>query len=95
MLHILMRSPFEINMILLIDLLKSNDDIVALQDGVIISIDNNIFLNRLLSVPIVLHVLKQDICARGIQNKISNKVVVIDYLKFVCLTIKHEKQISW
>ncbi|XBC38131.1 MAG: sulfurtransferase complex subunit TusB [Buchnera aphidicola (Floraphis choui)] len=95
MLHILMRSPFEINMILLVDLLKSNDDVIALQDSVIISIDGNIFLKQMLSIPVVLYVMKQDIRARGIQKKVSNKVNIIDYLQFVVLTVKHKKQMSW
>ncbi|XBC41729.1 MAG: sulfurtransferase complex subunit TusB [Buchnera aphidicola (Kaburagia rhusicola rhusicola)] len=95
MLHILMRSPFEINMILLIDLLRSNDDVIALQDSVIIAIDKNIFLKELLSIPIGLYVIKQDVYARGIQSKISSKVNIVDYLQFVFLTVKHKKQMSW
>lgn len=95
MLHILMRSPFEINMILLIDLLRSDDDVIALQDSSIIAIDKNIFLKELLSIPIELYVIKQDVYARGIQEKISSKVNIIDYLQFVFLTVKHEKQMSW
>ncbi|QCI23486.1 sulfurtransferase complex subunit TusB [Buchnera aphidicola] len=95
MLHILMRSPFEINMILLIDLLRSNDDVVVLQDSVILSVNDNIFLKKLLSIPIVLYAIKQDVYARGIQKIISYKVNVIDYVQFVYLTKKHKKQMSW
>ncbi|XBC40703.1 MAG: sulfurtransferase complex subunit TusB [Buchnera aphidicola (Nurudea yanoniella)] len=95
MLHILMRSPFEINMILLIDLLTSNDDVVALQDSVIIAIDNNMFLKKILSIPVKLYAMKKDIYARGIQKKISNSIHIINYFELVLLTKKHNKQISW
>ncbi|XBC39182.1 MAG: sulfurtransferase complex subunit TusB [Buchnera aphidicola (Nurudea shiraii)] len=95
MLHILTRSPFEVNMILLVNFLKSDDDIVVLQDGVIIAINGNVILNKFLSIPVKIYVLKNDINARGIQKKISNKVYVINYSEFVLLTIKHNKQMSW
>ncbi|XBC44312.1 MAG: sulfurtransferase complex subunit TusB [Buchnera aphidicola (Schlechtendalia peitan)] len=95
MLHILMRSPFQMDMLLLTNFLKSNDDLVTLQDSVIITIDDNIFIKNLLSIPIQIYAIKQDIYARGIQKKISDKVNIIDYVQFVLLTEKHKKQISW
>lgn len=95
MLHTLMHSPFEINMVLLIGILKSFDDLVMFQDGVILSLKNNIFLDRLFSCSVVLHVLELDLCARGIKNKVSAHINLIDYHEFVLLTEKHKNQMFW
>ncbi|XBC39688.1 MAG: sulfurtransferase complex subunit TusB [Buchnera aphidicola (Chaetogeoica yunlongensis)] len=95
MLHILMRSPFETDMVLFINMLESLDDVLMLQNSVIMALEDNIFLKQLLSLSVFLYVLEDDLCARGLLKKISSCVQVIDYKKFVNLTEQHEKQILW
>lgn len=95
MLHTLMRSPFEINMVLLMNMLKLYDDIVLLQNSVVLALKNNIFIDNLLSFSITLYVIKSDVYARGIQQKISPDVTLIDYDQFIFLVTKHKQQMSW
>ena len=42
-----------------------------------------------------IYVLIDDIRARGIENKLLDKVMPINYEEFVKLTIQHDKVISW
>ncbi|AAO27179.1 hypothetical protein bbp_473 [Buchnera aphidicola str. Bp (Baizongia pistaciae)] len=95
MLHILMRSPFETNMVLLMNMLESVDDILMLQNSVVLALKNNVFLNKILSYSVSMYALKQDLCARGILDNISPNVNVIGYNRFVDLTVKHKQQMSW
>jgi tRNA 2-thiouridine synthesizing protein B len=95
MLHTLMNSPFKSNMVLLLNFLKKSDDLLALQDGVLLAIDNNYFLRDILDSSANLYVLKEDVEARGLCNKIATEFIVIDYQKFVFLTEKHKQQMNW
>jgi tRNA 2-thiouridine synthesizing protein B len=90
-----MNSPFKSNMVLLLDLLKKSDDLLALQDGVLIAVNDNYFLRNILDSSANLYVLKEDIEARGLYNKIATEFIVIDYQKFVFLTEKHKQQMNW
>lgn len=95
MLHTLMNSPFKSNMILLFNILKKSDDLLALQDGVIIAVDKNYFLRDLLNSSANLYVLKEDLAARGLCKKIATGFMMIDYQKFVFLTEKNQQQMNW
>jgi tRNA 2-thiouridine synthesizing protein B len=95
MLHTLMKSPFESNTSLMISMLKSSDDFLALQDGVLIALKNSVFLNNIVMSPARLYLLKEDVYARGIYQYISNKFTLISYIHFVSLTIKHKQQMTW
>ncbi|WP_343192553.1 sulfurtransferase complex subunit TusB [Buchnera aphidicola (Taiwanaphis decaspermi)] len=95
MLHILIKSPFDTDINLLLSMIRISDDLLFLQDSVISVIKNNIFLEKFLKCPAKLYVLKNDVYARGIKNKISKKIKLINYYEFVKLTIKHSKSISW
>lgn len=95
MLHTLMKSPFEANISLIVSMLKKSDDFLALQDGVLIALIDNIFLESMILSPARLYILKEDVYARGIHKNISKKFVLISYIHFVSLTIKHKKQMTW
>lgn len=41
------------------------------------------------------YVLESDIQARGMTNRISPSVTVVDYVGFVELTAKHDKSLTW
>ncbi|WP_343192113.1 sulfurtransferase complex subunit TusB [Buchnera aphidicola (Formosaphis micheliae)] len=95
MLHTLMNSPFHSNMKLLFNLLNKSDDLLALQDGVIISTINNIFLKKILKISVNLYVLKEDVEARGLIKHVSNEFKLINYRYFVFLTEKNKQQMNW
>jgi tRNA 2-thiouridine synthesizing protein B len=90
-----MKSPFEINVSFLISMLKKSDDFLALQDGVLIALTDNIFLKSIVLSPVKLYLIKEDVYARGIHKNISSKFVLISYIHFVSLTLKHKKQMTW
>jgi len=90
-----MKSPFESNISLMISMLKKSDDFLALQDGVLIALKNNIFLKSIIISSVKLHLIKEDVYARGIHRNISNKFILISYIHFVSLTLKHKKQMTW
>jgi len=90
-----MKSPFETNINLLLKMLKKKDDFLALQDGVLIALIDNIFLESILFSSANLYAIKEDVCARGIYKNISNNFILISYVQFVSLTVKHNKQMNW
>ncbi|CAL4325358.1 Protein TusB [Buchnera aphidicola (Eriosoma grossulariae)] len=95
MLHILINSPCYCNLELLSSMLEHQDDLIALQDGVLIAIEHNIFLKKINLNSVMLYVLKEDIIARGLSVYISSQFSIIDYNYFVNLTVKNHKQITW
>ncbi|WAI11709.1 MAG: sulfurtransferase complex subunit TusB [Buchnera aphidicola (Macrosiphum albifrons)] len=95
MLHTLMKSPFETNVSLIINMLKKSDDFLALQDGVLIGLKNNIFLKSIIMSSVKLYLIREDVYARGIDKNISSKFILISYMHFVSLTLKHNKQMTW
>ncbi|QCO71070.1 sulfurtransferase complex subunit TusB [Buchnera aphidicola] len=95
MLHTLMKSPFETNISLIINMLKKSDDFLALQDGVLIGLKNNIFLKTIIMSSVKLYLIREDVYARGINKNISSKFILISYMHFVSLTVKHKKQMTW
>jgi len=90
-----MKSPFEANISLLISMLKTSDDFLALQDGVLIALKDNIFLKKIIMSSVKLYLIKEDVYARGLHQNISSKFVLISYIHFVSLTLKHKKQMTW
>jgi len=90
-----MKSPFETNISLIISMLKKSDDFLALQDGVLIALKDNIFLKKIIMSSVKLYLIKEDVYARGIHKNISNKFILISYIHFVSLTLKHKKQMTW
>lgn len=95
MLHTLIKSPFLSNINLLTSMLKASDDFLALQDGVLIALIDNVFLQSIVVSSAKLYLLKEDVYARGIHENISNKFVLISYIHFVSLTLKHKQQMTW
>ncbi|BAB13223.1 hypothetical protein [Buchnera aphidicola str. APS (Acyrthosiphon pisum)] len=90
-----MKSPFETNVSLVISMLKKSDDFLALQDGVLIALKDNIFLKSIIMSPVKLYLIKEDVYARGIRKNISREFILINYIHFVSLTLKHKKQMTW
>lgn len=95
MLHTLINSPFKTNISLFFKILKKQDDFLALQDGVLIALIDNIFLERIIFSSANLYAIKEDVYARGLQKNISSNFVLISYIHFVSLTLKNRQQMSW
>jgi len=90
-----MKSPFISNISLLMTMLKKSDDFLALQDGVLIALIDNVFLKNIIMSSATLYLIKEDVYARGVQKNISNKFILISYTHFILLTLKHKQQMTW
>lgn len=95
MLHTLSHSPWQCDMTALLRTLREGDDLLLLSDGVIAALEGGQYLELLLNAPITVHVLKEDIDARGLAGQISSNAVRVGYTDFVGLTLKHETQMRW
>jgi len=88
-LHVLMRSPYTLDINNIFKMLEIEDDFVAIQDGVLIAIKNRFVIKKR-----NLYVLKDDLKSRSIIN-INSNFRILSYVNFVKLTIKHKSQINW
>lgn len=67
--------------------LTKEDAILLIEDAVYQALNNT-------SCPAKIHVLIEDLCARGIQEKVNTAMNIIDYAGFVNLTETHQRIIS-
>ncbi|MDR7344071.1 tRNA 2-thiouridine synthesizing protein B [Pantoea alhagi] len=95
MLHTLISSPFQCDYFLLLRMLRADDDLLLMQDGVLAGLQQSRLLPPLLQAPARLWALKEDVVARGLTAQISAKITVIDYNDFVTLTVKQQQQMPW
>nr|WP_314688834.1 sulfurtransferase complex subunit TusB [uncultured Pantoea sp.] len=95
MLYTLMNSPWQCDIETLLLLLRPEDDLLLLQDGVTGALQGSTMLSRLLVSPATLWVLEEDVIARGLSAQISTSIVRVDYTGFVALTAKHQQQVAW
>ncbi|WLI77915.1 sulfurtransferase complex subunit TusB [Kosakonia sp. H02] len=95
MLLTLSRSPWQCDMAAMLRLLRSGDDLLLLSDGVMAALESGPFVELLLSAPISVHVLKEDVDARGLDGQISSSVATVSYTDFVSLTVKNAVQLHW
>ncbi|WP_054177829.1 sulfurtransferase complex subunit TusB [Trabulsiella odontotermitis] len=95
MLHTLRCSPWHADIDALLRLVKEGDDLLLLSDGVLAAVEGSRFIEILKKAPISLHVLQEDVEARGLSGQISSSVVRVDYTDFVRLTVKHPGLLAW
>lgn len=95
MLHILLTSPFKMDFNLMLQMLSPQDDFVALQDGVLIAMEKNILIKKLIEIPVNLFLLKEDIIARGISEFVLKSFKLINYSEFIKLTQLQSKFMNW
>ncbi|WNN44697.1 sulfurtransferase complex subunit TusB [Winslowiella toletana] len=95
MLHTLMNSPFQCDFDLMLRMLKTGDELLMLQNGVLAAIEGSGALTSLLAAPVTLYVLQEDVDARGLSAQISTKVKLVSYNDFVALAVKHPQQMTW
>ncbi|QJC34210.1 sulfurtransferase complex subunit TusB [Enterobacteriaceae endosymbiont of Donacia cinerea] len=99
MLYTLFSSPASCNFSLLLNILNKNDNLLLIQDGVLAGLKNSIFMKEIIKkkqkIKILIFAINDDILARGLSLNISEKIIRINYIKFVSLIIKNKKQIIW
>ncbi|HEY3987050.1 sulfurtransferase complex subunit TusB [Cedecea sp.] len=95
MLHTLRQSPFQCDISEMLRYVQPGDDLLLMEDGVIAALNNSRALELLLSAPISISALREDVEARGLIAQISSKVVCVSYTDFVRLAIKHDQQFAW
>ncbi|QJC35391.1 sulfurtransferase complex subunit TusB [Enterobacteriaceae endosymbiont of Donacia proxima] len=99
MLYTLFSSPTSCNFSLLLNILNKNDDLLLIQDGVLAGLKNSLYIKKIIKIKqkmkLLIFAINNDILARGLNSDISDKIIRIDYKKFVYLIIKHQKQIVW
>lgn len=94
MLYILTQSPFVYKYKLLFKMITNSDEILLTQNGVLICLKKN-QVNYLINQSIKIFALYEDIYSRGLIKKVDNRIFILDYNKFVDLTIKHTNQITF
>lgn len=95
MLHIFRHSPFRYDMKSLLRYVKSGDDLLLMEDGVIAGLGSTYALELMLSAPISILALWEDVEVRGLLTQLSPKIECVGYTKFVRLTVKHDLQLTW
>ncbi|MFB6421751.1 MAG: sulfurtransferase complex subunit TusB [Candidatus Malihini olakiniferum] len=94
-LHTLFRSPYQIDINLMISCIAPYDALLLLQDGVIAALSHVDTVICLLAPDVPVYALREDAEARGLVTKISTSIQLIDYTKFVRLTTQHAVQLAW
>ncbi|AIR64169.1 sulfurtransferase complex subunit TusB [Cedecea neteri] len=95
MLHTLRQSPFQCDITEILRYTQPGDDLLLIEDGVIAALNGSRALELLLSAPITVSALQEDVEARGLSAQISSKIERVGYTDFVRLTIKHSQQFAW
>ncbi|CAD6510743.1 sulfurtransferase complex subunit TusB [Candidatus Profftia tarda] len=95
MLHTVTKSPNAADLKTLYAIASNNDAILLLQDGVLCGLINTEALTNLMYTSTFLFAIKVDVLARGLSNRISPNIVLLNYNEFVALSVLHKQQLSW
>ncbi|AYA41879.1 sulfurtransferase complex subunit TusB [Xenorhabdus nematophila] len=95
MLYTVRHSPYHYDFNAMLSFVSETDDVLLIQNGVLLGINDNRYLTELIRTRAGIYVLKEDLDARGLIEQISNCVKVIDYEGFVSLTVKHQQNFAW
>ncbi|CDL83447.1 sulfurtransferase complex subunit TusB [Xenorhabdus szentirmaii] len=95
MLYTVSRSPYHDDFNAMLGLVSDADDVLLIQNGVLLGVNDNRYLNELIRTGAKIYALQEDLNARGLGVRISNSIQVIDYKGFVGLTVKHQQNFAW
>ncbi|CDH33690.1 sulfurtransferase complex subunit TusB [Xenorhabdus bovienii] len=95
MLYTVSRSPYHDDFNAMLGLVSDADDVLLMQNGVLLGINDNRYLAELIRTGAGVYALQEDLAARGLVEQISDRVQVIDYKGFVSLTAKHPQNFGW
>lgn len=96
MLHTVNTSPYSSHALL--DCLRyaaPKSAILLMEDAVIAGIEEGQWLETLLKSGHFIYLLKDDVIARGFEEKISSKIICVDMQGFVALTEQHTGHLKW
>lgn len=94
MLYVVNCSPYIYNLKYLIEILKKNDSVIFISDGVISGMSELFFEHNLIEKKVFLYALEDDIRARGYFNNFSSNIRIIKYNDFINLT-KQNNYFLW
>lgn len=92
-LHTIAKSPNSNLLDSCTQLLSGNDALLFIEDGVIYASRSDLLAS--LPAKRKLFALREDVSARGLQNKIAENVELVSMRKFVQLCCDHKKVINW
>ena len=73
--------------------LQKGDAILFIEDGIYHALETA--LPEFIPEGVAIYALREDICARGLQEKCQEFVEIIAYRNFVELCVEHDKVVSW
>lgn len=94
MLYTISTSPFQCDFTSILRIIKPKSTILLIQDGVIAAIRHSTHLNEFHKKNADVYALSVDINARGLQNMISELIILASYHDFVRLTADHQQHFS-
>ncbi|MCW8884882.1 MAG: sulfurtransferase complex subunit TusB [Motiliproteus sp.] len=95
-LHTVNKSPHTSNCLQsCLRTLSDQDALLLIEDGVYAADNHYANQTEALGEEITLYVLKADVDARGLQNRLSSRFQVIDDAAFVDLCVQYPKTQSW
>ena len=74
--------------------MANEDALLLLEDGVYAAQSASV-LPSMIPAGVTLHVLQEDLAARGISDRISPDFIRVDYREFVSLALQCDKIVSW
>lgn len=95
MLHIVSHSSSQFDVQALLRSVNEADAVLFVQDGVSIAIKNNPVFQQLLETQANIYALQEDLQARGMLHLVCQDVTIVDYYKYVDLTVKYTPQLLW
>ena len=98
-LHTVNKSPYANSTLTsCLKICTSEDGILLLEDGVFGAVQASqdmATIDRLIQRGVRVFVLINDVKARGLEEKISPKIIPVDYDTFVQLTVEYRRVQSW
>ncbi len=92
-LHTINRSPYRGLLEICASLLHQGDAVLFIEDGVYHCMEQGPWPD--LAADVKVYSLKEDMCARGIQDRNSTSAELINYKQFVELCCEYDKTVSW
>ncbi|PHM71201.1 sulfurtransferase complex subunit TusB [Xenorhabdus sp. KJ12.1] len=95
MLYTVRCSPYQNDFNAILGLITDADDVLMLQNGVLLGVNDNPYLAELIHTGAGIYALQEDLDARGLTERVSEHVKMVNYNGFVSLTVKHQQSLSW
>lgn len=95
MLYTFRYSPFNSDIRAILRYMQPGDCLLLIEDGVLAGLKDTVPFGVLLASSLSVYALQEDIEARGLSIRFSDKIPRISYTDFVKLTIKHQQHFAW